>query len=274
MTVDFLGEAAPTGVLTASNGEASPAVFHLSRERPLVSCLMVSRGNVSLIRHSLNCFIRQTYPNRELVILLQDVSPALQDQLQAVVGLPWPVQVHRVPPSLGLGDLRNMAVARSRGSLICQWDDDDLHHPTYLDTMVGFIEANAVPAAFLDQWTIWWPARRLFALSHHRIWEGSMVARRAAIPIYPNLARGEDAFVTRALVRRGRIVVVRAPHLYVYTVTGQNTWDAGHMMRLVAGEGSARCDEADYDAIFDRLDRLYDVAGYRDYCERTVAGTA
>jgi len=260
--------------VSLANGQSRPADFHPSRERPLVSCVMVSRGNVALVRHSLNCFLRQTYENRELVILLQDVSPALRDVLAPLAGGPCPVHVHQVPASLGLGDLRNMAVARTRGSLICQWDDDDLHHARYLDVMVGFIEANATAAAFLDQWTIWWPARRLFALSHHRIWEGSMVARRAAIPIYPNLARGEDAFVTRALVRRGRIVVVRAPHLYVYTVTGQNTWDAGHMMRLVAGEGSARCDEADYDAIFDRLDRLYDVAGYRDYCERTVAGTA
>ena len=40
--------------------------------------------------------------------------------------------------------------------------------------------------------------------------------------------RAEDTFVANAVKRHG-IVRVRAPQLYVYTVTGENTWDEQHL---------------------------------------------
>jgi len=85
------------------------------------------------------------------------------------------------------------------------------------------------------------------------------------IPIYPRLGQGEDTFVTNA-VRGHAIVAVRAPQLYVYTVTGENTWDERHLERISEGEGSARCADEDYDSIFARLDSLYGVADYERYC--------
>ena len=159
-----------------------------------------------------------------------------------------------------------MAIARARGTLICLWDDDDLHHSRYLDYMVGFMEASAVKVAFLMQCTMWWPSRRQFALSKYRLLEGSMVADRSLIPIYPSREKGEDSFVTTATVQRRAVVAVHAPQLYVYTVTGENTWDERHLERISEGEGSVRCADEDYGPIFDRLDSLYDVADYQRYC--------
>src|SRR3954447_25930959 len=40
-------------------------------ENPLVSCLMVTRGNLELIRYSLGCYRSQTYQRRELVIVAE-----------------------------------------------------------------------------------------------------------------------------------------------------------------------------------------------------------
>ena len=178
------------------------------------------------------------------------------------------VRIYTAPVALKLGDLRNMGIARARGSLICQWDDDDLHHSQFLDYMVGFMNANGVGVACLKQWTIWWPGRRQFALSQYRFWEGSMVADRSLIPIYPSLEKGEDTLVAEAMARWRAFVAVEAPHLYVYVVTGENTWGERHMESMSEGEGSARCVDEDYDPLFDRLDSLYGVAGYQRYCLR------
>ena len=226
---------------------------------------MVSRGNVEILRHSVNCFLRQTYKNIELVVILQNMSPSLRSYFDSIKNAGRPIRIYVIPADLTLGDRRNIAIARARGSLICQWDDDDLHHSRYLDYMVGFMEANAVGAALLTQWTVWWPRRRQFALSEYRLWEGSMVADRSLIPIYPSLEKREDTFVTNAVQRRP-IVAVQAPQLYVYTVTGQNTWDERHMESMSEGEGSVRCADEEYGPIFDRLDSLYDVADYQRYC--------
>ena len=266
MAAGFLIDTDPTGVVFPPKGQTRPAVFHPSKENPLVSCVMVSRGNVEILRHSVNCFLRQTYKNLELVVILQNMSPSLRSYFDSIKNAGRPIRIYTVPVALTLGDLRNMAIARARGSLICQWDDDDLHHSRYLDYMVGFMEANAVGFAFLMQWTIWWPSRRQFALSQYRCWEGSIVADRSLIPIYPSLEKKEDTFVTGATVRRRTIVAVQAPQLYVYTVTGENTWDERHMESMSEGEGAVRCADEDYGLIFDRLDSLYEVADYQRYC--------
>jgi glycosyltransferase involved in cell wall biosynthesis len=266
LAAGFLIDADPTGTVFLPKGQVRPAIFHASKKNPLVSCAMVSRGNVEILRHSIGCFLRQTYNNLELVVILQDMTPSLRSYFDSIKNAGRRVRIYTVPPALKLGDLRNMAIARARGSLICQWDDDDLHHPRYLDYMVGFMEANAVGAAFLTQWTIWWPSRRQFALSQYRFWEGSIVADRSLIPIYPSLEKREDTFVIAAMTRRRAIVAVQAPQLYVYTVTGENTWDERHMESMSQGEGSARCVDEAYGPIFDRLDSLYGVADYQSYC--------
>jgi glycosyltransferase involved in cell wall biosynthesis len=273
MAAGFLTESQSIGTVSFPNGEKKAARFHDSKQRPLVSCVMVSRGNPEILRHSVNCFLRQTYENRELVIVVKSISPELQSYLDSIRTAPRPVHIHAVPASLELGDVRNMAIARAEGTLVCSWDDDDLHHPRYLDHMVGFMEASGVDIAFLNQLTMWWPARKIFALTKYRIWEGSMVAHRALIPIYPSLDRSEDSVVVRAMVRRRAFVVVQAPQLYIYAVTGENTWDEGHMEGVISGEGSARSEPGDYDAIFDRLDSLYGVADYQRYCLRARPST-
>jgi glycosyltransferase involved in cell wall biosynthesis len=266
MAADFLVDAHPTGVVIPPKGRTRSAVFHPSKENPLVSCVMVSRGNVEILRHSVNCFLRQTYKNIELVVILQNMSPSLRSYFGSIKNAGRPIRIYSIPADLTLGDRRNMAIARARGTLICLWDDDDLHHSRYLDYMVGFMEASAVRAAFLMQCTMWWPSRRQFALSKYRLLEGSMVADRSLIPIYPSLDKGEDSFVTKATVQRLDYVMVLAPQLYVYTVTGENTWDERHLERISEGEGSVRCADADYGPIFDRLDSLYGVADYQRYC--------
>jgi glycosyltransferase involved in cell wall biosynthesis len=228
---------------------------------------MVSRGNLNIVRHSVNCFLQQTYGNRELVIVSQAVSNDLRAFVDSISSPSSPIEVHHASPDLSLGDLRNMSIARSRGDLICQWDDDDLHHPRYLDWMVAFTLANKVGAAFLRQCTIWWPAKKMVSHSIRRIWENTMIARRPFIPIYPNLARSEDTYIAQSMARICPYAMVNAPYLYIYVVTGKNTWNEQHMQRMMSDESDA-LSGADYDAVFDRMDCVYKIRDYERYCLR------
>jgi glycosyltransferase involved in cell wall biosynthesis len=263
---------APVHGKIISNGESTPAKFTRPNSETLVSCLLVTRGNLEILRHSINCFLRQTYPHRELIVIVQDLPFELSAYLKSVDHPNHPIRIFVAPASLRLGDLRNMSIARATGSLICQWDDDDLHHPDYLQFMVGFIEANNVAGVFLNQWTMWWPARRRFALSRYYHWEGSMVAHKSRVPVYPDLGKSEDTFVAKALVKQNPFAIVMAPHLYVYTITGHNTWDGEHMELLMSGAGSGHCPPNAYDDIFDRLNDMYDISAYQNFCLSTFPG--
>jgi glycosyltransferase involved in cell wall biosynthesis len=195
----------------------------------LVSCLMVTRGDLSRARFAVMSFLQQTWPNKELVVVTQDEDSSLAAWL-ATLDDPS-IHVHLAASSLLLGDLRNISVARAQGEFVMQWDDDDLSDPDRITAFMGVIQRLNVDLVFLSGWFQWWPARRSFCNSKQRAWEGSMLARKSCMVAYPGLSKGEDTDVMQALVSRHTLALVDWPELYVYTVTGNNTWDASHFER-------------------------------------------
>lgn len=75
-----------------------------------------------ILEEAVESFVRQTYPDCELVIV--NDTPGL------VIECDVPrVRVINVPPCATLGEKYNAGIAAARGSLICSWDDDDISLP-------------------------------------------------------------------------------------------------------------------------------------------------
>lgn len=124
---------------------------------PLVSCVMVTRGIVPILRHSVECFCRQTYPNRELVVVYDGEQEGIEAFFRSMQ-LPK-VTLVSVPSVFSLGELRNIGIARASGQIIAQWDDDDLFDPLRLSLCVRTLLESGTAAVFLGSWLLWWPAR-------------------------------------------------------------------------------------------------------------------
>jgi hypothetical protein len=75
---------------------------------------------------------------------------------------------------------------------------------------------------------IWWPDKQRLSVSTPRIWEGSMVCRKAIMPPYPALRRGEDTAVTDHIVANARVALLDQPRLYLYVAHAGNTFQAEH----------------------------------------------
>lgn len=95
---------------------------------PFVSVAVVTCGRAPLHELLLEGYDRQTWSRRELIVVDDSPTPsatftALQRDDVRYVHLP---QRHSV------GAKRNLAASLARGSLICQWDDDDHYAPGYL----------------------------------------------------------------------------------------------------------------------------------------------
>lgn len=214
----------------------------------LVSCLMVTRGNPALIRSALAAFLAQTWRRKELIIVCDQVMPALRDLLR-----PWAengVTLVEVPLGLKLGDLRNIAIGHSRGEFICQWDDDDLYDPERIRVSMKVMSDGMVDAVFLTRWLIWWPSKNELVVSESRIWEGSMIARRSVIPVYPSLSRAEDSAVVNWILERNSVALVDMPTLYCYRVTGENTWDSSHFNNFIA-KATKKYSPAEQEVLFE-----------------------
>jgi len=213
----------------AADGARRPAVVRPGS--PMVSCMMVTNGDREVIRHALECYRRQTYENRELVVVTHPDGLDRVQPLAACSGAPN-ITVHSVGRDMTLGDCRNLAVARSRGDIVLQWDDDDLYDPLRVAVAVELLTQSPAAAVMLARVLVWWPQRRLAAISERRVWEGSIAVWRDHASPYPSLARGEDTVAVDALTSTRITATYDAPLLYVYTVHERNTWDTEHFQEI------------------------------------------
>ena len=202
-----------------------------SEVAPLVSCLMISRGDVFPARHAIACFLRQTHANRELVIVINGPGSTLVAAV-AELGDARIRVIELAPAPRTLGELRNIAVANARGEYVCSWDDDDLHAPERIAVQLNALLTHAAAGCVLSRLTLWWPAAERLATSGKRAWEGSILALKRALPEYPPLSRGEDTEMLDEFIRHAHVVSLEAPELYVYVRHGSNTVGATHFARI------------------------------------------
>jgi len=225
---------------------------------PLISCLMVSRGALYPAAHAIACYQRQSYPRRELVIL----STAEDDPVaRFVCDTGDPTIRHIATPPATLGEMRNAAIAHARGDLIATWDDDDLHHRDRLARQLAAMESNDVKACFLQRVLLWWPARRQLRVSHAYQWEGTMLAHRAIVPIFPAVPREEDLAAVAAMLKLHRAALLDWPKGYCYAVHGGNTNSTAHFDPIFAISLTIAGGEA-YDDALALMAADHDFAGY------------
>ena len=259
--VDFkLGE---DGVLVQ---QGNLQLLAFPSRRPLVSCLMVTRGRSFPARFAVDCFRRQSWPERELVLVCDAPGTPVEDYCRTLGDARIRVVVPD-GPAASLGDLRNLSLRAARGDYVCQWDDDDLYHPQRLELGMLLLQSMRADAMFLSRWMLWSPQARRIGVSGAREWEGSMLARRACVPPYPALARGEDTAVLHAMLGRGRVALLDAPWLYTYVQTGANTWTGAHFEAIWAAASLVEPPQR-YDAA---LAALGAHGPYADYAQAAAA---
>ena len=221
----------------------------------MISCLCVTRGDrPGLLSEAVADFVRQTFPDRELVIL-HDGDDAVHAGVRAIVAAHAGVliRIERTRPGSRLGELRNIAIARARGEWICQWDDDDRFHPERLRLQWEHAQSEEAAVNYLVDQLHWFqPDNLLFWDDWGRepypmnVIQGTILARRDVMPPYPDIGRGEDTLQTRALLRAEASKAFRVSRLrgmgwcYIYRFHGCNAWHAAHHRAISAVKHMAK----------------------------------
>lgn len=104
----------------------------------LVTAIMLTRGRAALAAIALECFLRQTYERKELVIVDDVLDPSFCQP-------PDGDNIVYLPSSLrSIADKRNLACALADGEYICHWDDDDWSAPERIADQVQRLESSFV----------------------------------------------------------------------------------------------------------------------------------
>ena len=103
-----------------------------------ISCICPTYNRHSYLNKSIEMFLNQTYPNKELIIIDDSPRPFKSPLLRST-------QVkyfHYKTKFDSIGEKRNLCVSKSKGSIITHWDDDDYNYPFRLEYQYSFMKKN------------------------------------------------------------------------------------------------------------------------------------
>ncbi len=226
-------------------------------EYPLVSCVMISKNNAKIVQHAVNAFHRQTYPNKELIIVYQHGISASVSWLRSLES--ETISVFGLPTSTILGACRNFANTVAKGDFIMGWDDDDYYHQDRITKTLAMMydKSSAVMsrrnvAGFLKSGII--------ARGQDRPWEGSIIFKKSITNYthYSEKDKGEDSDFVMMLPD---YKLVKTGYLYLYNYHGGqvNVWNEEHHLEVVDHVINYKGSEvvtAYYEGDYEQLDRL------------------
>ncbi len=213
-------------------------------ELPLISCLTVTSGRLTMLKEAMSCFAAQTYPNREMVVAVMGSERYYNAILHHLESLgSSDIRLIRADRGTTLGAARNLTMEAARGSYFCQWDDDDLYHPERLRLQYESLSSAGADASFLtdllqfyaDDLALYWLDWSLYAPhgADKAMLPGSMLVRRDARLRYPESGQdahwGEDnAYRSQVFSQLRAVSLSGHGYLYVYRYHGRNIYGKEH----------------------------------------------
>lgn len=203
---------------------------------PKVSCLMVTANRKKLAKRAVQCFVNQSYPNKELLILDdgdEDYSSAIQNVPSNLIKY---IKLKK-DPDFVLGKLRNMSLEESDGDYLVQWDDDDWYHPDRIKMQAEILssgyDACCLSAALMHLDTPKYLNHPYVGYLPDGI-PGSIMHRRNKNIRYPETRRSEDTvYLNKWMNLRYKKLSPDYNYLFLRAYHGNNTWEREHFKRRI-----------------------------------------
>lgn len=127
-----VGRDATIGLLAGSSRQAAASLRPTPPMTPLVSTILITRDRPNFLQFAVSSFGRQTYANRELIVVDDGDRFPVDPAFIAGVG----GRLVRVETGMTIGAKLNAGLEVARGDLCQKMDDDDWYAPHYIETMV------------------------------------------------------------------------------------------------------------------------------------------
>ncbi|MGI9570307.1 MAG: glycosyltransferase family A protein [Desulfobulbia bacterium] len=220
--------------------------FQIDKPLPKISSLLVTAGGrYDYFKRSYQCWLDQTYPNRELVIV-NEGPVEYQQQIKELIGDRPDVKYIFLDGYYTLGALRNISIALCSGEIFVQWDDDDFNMPDRLAVQYAFLSKHleAKVCYLTDQLHYYFTTQHLYWNNWERFLSGELI-EFSLIPgtimaykegfefRYPSsgihASAGEDSILAHDLCEESKVILLRDKgFLHVYSFHGKNVWDVEH----------------------------------------------
>ena len=218
-----------------------------NREHTKVSCVTVTNGRLDQLHQSVRCYVQQTYPEKELVIVSQGDKDVNQQIRKFVNELGRKdILFVEAPEALSLGAMRNLSIELTTGDVICQWDDDDIYHPMRVQAQISKMELESADVVLFTSFLKWFRNTQDMYYCDwskdddrtHRYLCGTVMFKKQIFYdcrnyLYPEDGPQsiveEDLNALERMTLHGKVVGLDGEgHCYVYVYHGANTYDQAH----------------------------------------------
>ena len=206
-----------------------------AEQSPRVSCVMVTADRPTLVKRAILCYLKQTYPNKELIVL-DNGHESVEALLSEVPTSELVYKKIERTPDLILGDIRNTALHMAKGDFIIpQWDDDDWYHPERIriqvDTLLRGYDACALLGTLMHVDNEPYFTSPYIGLLPKGV-PPTIMHRRDDTILYPSLPRTEDTvYVNEWRNKSYYLLPASYSYLYIRSFHGANTWEVDHFLR-------------------------------------------
>lgn len=201
---------------------------------PLISCICITNNRIALLKHAIECFINQDYPNKEFVVSYPENDKLTNHIIENNIknNTLNILKIER-PYKESLGEARNQAIKEAHGDYICIWDDDDWYHPNRLSYQFNSMQipGKDYHASILNRLILYDQTTQKAYLSFLYDWEGTLLCKKELFleNHYACKDVGEDSNVIDSLNGKRLIYhISKAPFLYIYIYHRSNTWNYSH----------------------------------------------
>lgn len=209
---------------------------------PKVSCLMVTANRKKLAQRAIICFLNQSYPNKELVII-DDGDEDYSSILKEVPKNELKYIKLKKKPDFVLGKLRNLSLNEASGEYLIQWDDDDWYHDDRIKIQAEIL-SSGFDACCLSGSLMHLDSKEF--INHPYIGylpdgiPGSIMHRKNDHIRYPETRRAEDTvYLNEWMQKKYHKLSHDFNYLFLRAYHGNNTWEKKHFKRRIRNSFSS-----------------------------------
>ncbi len=171
----------------------------------MISVLLPTYARPEFLAESIECFLRQTYQDSELIVL--------NDWRGHTIAFDHPrVRVFNGEGTTRrtIGEVRNWLCEKARGNLVVDWDDDDLYLPNHLDHALSMMSLYRGGKAAKQRWQWKWRVKesKLFRICPAGYLHTAIMdkATRDSLGGYAAQTRHSDAEFIGRIIRNGLLL--------------------------------------------------------------------
>jgi glycosyltransferase involved in cell wall biosynthesis len=184
---------------------------------------MTTRDRPQFVAQALRCFSRQTYTDRELVVVDAGERAPVGDLCDRIDG----VRYVRAEPGANYGACLNLAAREARGAILQLLDDDDYYSPHFLERAVSTLERADIDNTITawDCFHVLLPNEKRVRFSGHGWGAGATLCFGRAVwerSGFRDSGGSQDWFFKQE--SGAAIVPICAPELYLLVRHGANSW--------------------------------------------------